>query len=69
MLPKIGKFIIITLTIFLQGTFSNEIHIPQPQGFVILGKEYFFFHLKKVIYDFHQSPCAWCDTTDPYLFA
>jgi hypothetical protein len=69
MLPKIGKFIILTLTIFLQGTLSNEVHITQPQGFAILGKEYFFCHLKKVIYDFHQSSCAWCDTIDTYLCA
>lgn len=69
MFPKIGKFIILTLSFFLQITLSIEVHTTQQQGFIILGKEYFFCHLKKVIYDFHQSPCAWCDTINPYLCA
>jgi hypothetical protein len=69
MLPKIENFIILTLSVCLQSTLSNEVHITQPQGFIILGKEYFFCHLKKVIYDFHQSPHAWCDKINPYLCA
>ncbi len=69
MFPKIGKFIILTLSVFLQNTLSNEVHITQQQGFITLGKEYFFCHLKKVIYDFHQFQRAWCVTIDPCLCA
>ena len=41
---------------FLHGELEEQIYIHQPEGIIILGKEYHVCLLKKSLYSLKQSP-------------
>ena len=61
-------------TVFLNGTFEEEVYMQQPKGFLLLllsfvcqRKEEFVCKLKKSIYGLKQSPCCWNSTLDTHI--
>lgn len=54
-------------TAFLNGMIEQEVHIEQPEGFVIHGMESHVCHLKKALYGLKQAPRAWYSRIDSYL--
>jgi hypothetical protein len=45
-------------TAFLNGEVEQEVYIEQPEGFLINGKEYHVYKLKKSLYGLKQDPRA-----------
>jgi hypothetical protein len=54
-------------TAFLNGIIDMLIHIEQPEGFIIPGKEDFILLLHKALYGLKQSPKLWYDTISKFL--
>jgi hypothetical protein len=54
-------------TAFLNGEVEQEVHIKQPGGFVIHGKESHVCKLKKTLYGLKQAPRAWYGRIDSFL--
>ena len=46
-------------TAFLNGDLEEEIHMEQPEGYEVPGKEDIVCRLKKSLYGFQQSPRCW----------
>lgn len=44
---------------FLHGSFSDDVYMQQPQGFINLAYLNYICKLNKVIYDLKQAPRAW----------
>lgn len=53
-------------TIFLNGKIE-EVHLEQPEGFVIHKAESHVCRLKKALYGLKQAPGAWYERIDHYL--
>ena len=43
-------------TAFLHGELEEDIHMDQPEGFIVPGKEKFVCNLKRPLYSLKQSP-------------
>jgi len=43
-------------TAFLHGELEEDIHMYQPEGFIVPGKEKFVCNLKRPLYSLKQSP-------------
>ena len=43
-------------TTFLHGDREEEIHMKQPEGFVVKGKKYLVCKLKRYLYGLKKSP-------------
>jgi hypothetical protein len=56
-------------TSFLNGVIEEEVHIEQPQGFVIHGKESHVCILNKALYGLKKAPKAWYARIDGYLMS
>ena len=52
---------------FLNGYWKEEVYVDQPKGFIIDGKEYKVYRLKKALYGTKQAPRAWYYRIDDYL--
>ena len=44
---------------FLNGEINEVIHVKQPEGFLVKGKEGYVLRLKKALYGLKQAPRAW----------
>ena len=44
---------------FLNGEINEVIHVKQPKGFLVKGKEGYVLRLKKALYGLKQAPRAW----------
>ena len=54
-------------TAFLNGELKEEVHMKQPEGYVVKGKEGLVCKLKKSIHGLKQSSRCWNSTLDDYL--
>jgi hypothetical protein len=54
-------------TEFLNEIIVEEVHIKQPQGFEVNGKESHVCRFKKSLYGLKQAPRAWYCRIDGYL--
>jgi len=54
-------------TTFLNGTIEEEVHIEQPEGFAVNGKDTHVCRLKKALYGLKQAHRAWYARMDAYL--
>ena len=54
-------------TAFLNGEIEEEVHVEQPDGFVVHGKESDVCRLKKALYGLKQAPRAWYGRIDGFL--
>ena len=54
-------------TTFLHGHIKEEIHVLQPPGFIVKGKERLACKLFKALYGLRQSPPAWYERIDSFL--
>lgn len=52
---------------FLNGDMEKEVHVSQPEGFQIKGKEDKVYRLKKALYSLKQVPRAWYFKIDSYF--
>ncbi|CAL5412844.1 unnamed protein product [Camellia sinensis] len=48
-------------------TFSPEVYVTQPEGFMIEGKETKVYKLRKALYGLKQAPRAWYSKIDGYF--
>jgi hypothetical protein len=48
---------------------EEEVHIEEPQGFVIYGRQSHVCKLKKALYGLKQAPRAWYARIDSYLMS
>ena len=51
---------------FLNGTLE-EVHVEQPEGFMLTENQYYVCKLKKALYGLKQAPRAWFPRLDQYL--
>jgi hypothetical protein len=56
-------------TSFLNGEIEEEVHIKQPDGFVIHEKESHVCRLKKALYGLKHAPRAWYEKIDGFLMS
>jgi len=49
---------------FLNGELEEDIHIEQPEAFLLLEREDHFCRLNKSMYGIKQSPRAWYSILD-----
>ena len=54
-------------TAFLNGELDETIHIRQPEGFVVPGKENWVCRLKKSLYGLKQAPRVWHKTLSTFF--
>lgn len=54
-------------TTFLRGELEEQIHMHQPEGFKIEGKEDHVCLLKKFLYGLKQSPRQWYKRFDSFM--
>ena len=48
-----------TKTAFLHGEVEEDVHVTQPEGFVVAGKEEKVYRLRKALYGLRQARRAW----------
>jgi hypothetical protein len=56
-------------TKFLHGDREEEIHMKQPEGFVVKGNNYLVCKLKISLYGLKQSPRMWYQKFDTYILS
>ena len=53
---------------FLNDELKEKIHVCQPNGFIVNGKEDKVYKLKKALYGLKQAPRAWYTKIDSYFY-
>jgi hypothetical protein len=54
-------------TSFLNGKIEEEVYVEQQDGFVVHGKEFHVWRLKKALYGLREAPRAWHGRIDGFL--
>ena len=52
---------------FLNGKYEEEVHIVQPEGFLLSKNKGYVCKLKKALYGLKQAPRVWFSRLDSYL--
>jgi hypothetical protein len=52
---------------FLNGNIEEEVHIEQPEGFLLSKNKYCVCVLNKTLYGLKQAPGSWYSRLDKYL--
>ena len=52
---------------FLNGELKEEVHVEQPRGYEVKGKEEKVYRLNKALYGLKQAPRSWNSKIDSYF--
>jgi len=56
-------------TTFTHGDLEHEIYMKQHEGFVLKGKKYLVWKLKRSLYGLKKSPRMWYQNFNTYIFS